>query len=112
MKSGNAGYGGPIGGGGAGPVGGGGAGPVGGGGAGPVGGGGASQKIFKHVAHKLEELSELFEDLAGTPLGGVGGGLAGSGAVDFNPQILFIEERQQGCELCWIAVAVSVKHQL
>ncbi|MEO8591702.1 MAG: papain-like cysteine protease family protein [Candidatus Solibacter sp.] len=31
-------------------------------------------------------------------------------AVDFNPQIQFDEQDQQGDELCWIAVAVSVKH--
>jgi hypothetical protein len=31
-------------------------------------------------------------------------------AIDFDPQIPFKEEDQQGAELCWIAVAVSVKH--
>src|SRR2546429_9795178 len=29
--------------------------------------------------------------------------------VDFTPQISFSEQHQQGDELCWIAVAVSVK---
>jgi hypothetical protein len=100
---------GPMNNGGLGPLGGdGGTGPVGGGGTGPVGGGGPSRKIFKRIACELEELSCLFDDLAETPFG-CGGGLAG-GAVDFDPQIVFIEERQEGCELCWIAVAVSVAH--
>lgn len=31
-------------------------------------------------------------------------------AIDFDPQIPFNVEDQQGDELCWIAVAVSVKH--
>jgi hypothetical protein len=31
-------------------------------------------------------------------------------AVDFNPQIQFDQQHQQGDELCWIAMAVSVKH--
>jgi hypothetical protein len=30
-------------------------------------------------------------------------------SVDFNPQINFVEEQQQGDKLCWIAVAVSVR---
>jgi hypothetical protein len=30
-------------------------------------------------------------------------------AIDFDPQIDFAEQDQQGYELCWIAVAVSVK---
>jgi len=30
-------------------------------------------------------------------------------SMDFDPQIDFIEQDQQGDELCWIAVAVSVK---
>ena len=30
--------------------------------------------------------------------------------IVFDPQIPFMEEDQQGDELCWIAVAVSVKH--
>ena len=31
-------------------------------------------------------------------------------SADFDPQIPFVEQDQQGDELCWIAVAVSVKH--
>lgn len=30
-------------------------------------------------------------------------------SIDFNPQIPFIQQHQQRSELCWIAVAVSVK---
>jgi hypothetical protein len=30
-------------------------------------------------------------------------------AIDFQPQIPFVEQDQQGNKLCWIAVAVSVK---
>src|ERR1039458_7344844 len=31
-------------------------------------------------------------------------------AIDFDPQVPFVEEDQQANEWCWIALAVSVKH--
>jgi hypothetical protein len=31
-------------------------------------------------------------------------------AIDFDPQVPFVEEDQQASEWCWIALAVSVKH--
>src|SRR5882762_5065576 len=103
----------PIGGGGAGPIGGLGAvldTPKGGGGAGPIGGGAHSQQILQNIATKFNELSTLFNELAGTRIGGLVPDTGPVNPVDFKPQISFSEEHQQGYELCWIAVAVSVKH--
>jgi hypothetical protein len=107
-----------------GPTGGGGSGPIGGGGSGPIGGGDSSSKILKKIAKHYKKLSKLFDCLARVPLGGwvpSGGDITtvlptkkpssttSTMGVDFNPQIDFVQEDQEGYELCWIAVAVSVK---
>lgn len=93
-----------------GPTGGGGFGPIGGGGFGPIGGGVRAQEILNEIAEKFADLSKLFDDLASTPLGGpVPVEKPPVTAIDFQPQIPFKGEDQQGYELCWIAVAASVK---